>query len=78
MCYRQLHVLDETYVMNQVKEDVCFVSTDFRGDMEIAKKRFPENNIVQEYVLPDYSSIKRGFIRPVDKMGTKAINGEQV
>lgn len=64
--------------MNQVKEDVCFVSTDFRRDMEIAKKRFPENTIVQEYVLPDYSSIKRGFIRPVDKMGTKATNGEQV
>ena len=35
--YRQLHVMDETYVMNQVKEDVCYVSQDFFGDMNIAK-----------------------------------------
>ena len=34
---RQLMVMDETYVMNQVKEDVCFVSLDFFKDMEIAK-----------------------------------------
>uniref|UniRef100_A0A8C1SGM0 Actin-related protein 6 n=1 Tax=Cyprinus carpio TaxID=7962 RepID=A0A8C1SGM0_CYPCA len=33
--YRQLHVMDETYVINQVKEDVCYVSQDFYKDMEI-------------------------------------------
>lgn len=31
--YRQLMVMDETYVINQVKEDLCFVSTDFKNDM---------------------------------------------
>jgi actin-related protein 6 len=30
-------VMDETYVINQIKEDVCFVSTDFNIDMKIAK-----------------------------------------
>ena len=35
--YRQLHVMDETYVINQVKEDVCYVSNQFYQDMEIAK-----------------------------------------
>ena len=30
-------VMDETYVMNQLKEDVCYVSTDFAADMCIAK-----------------------------------------
>jgi actin-related protein 6 len=35
--YRQLMVMDETYVINQIKEDVCFVSTDFNIDMKIAK-----------------------------------------
>ena len=35
--YRQLHVMDETYVINQVKEDVCYVSNQFYKDMEIAK-----------------------------------------
>lgn len=38
--YRQLHVLDETYVINQVKEDVCYVTLDLRiKDMDIAKWR---------------------------------------
>ena len=34
---RQLMVMDETYVINQVKEDVCYVSSQFTKDMEIAK-----------------------------------------
>ncbi len=61
--YRQLHVLDETYVMNQVKEDVCFVSQDFYQDMEVAKRRGAANTILKEYVLPNFSTRRRGFIR---------------
>lgn len=61
--YRQLNVMDESYVINQVKEDSCYVSQNFYGDMEVAKKRFPENKIVREYVLPDFTSIKRGYLR---------------
>ncbi len=30
-------MMDETYVINQVKEDVCYVSQDFFKDMEIAQ-----------------------------------------
>lgn len=33
----QLHVMDETHVINQVKEDVCYVSQQFYKDMEIAQ-----------------------------------------
>lgn len=58
--YRQLNVMDESYVINQVKEDACFVSQDFNSDMKVARKRFPENTIVQDYVLPDFTSIRRG------------------
>ena len=61
--YRQLNVMDETYVMNQVKEDVCFVSRDFDEDMQVARKRGPENTLIKEYVLPDFSSRRRGFIK---------------
>lgn len=62
--YRQLHVMDETHVINQVKEDSCFVSKDFYQDMEIAKARDIEaNSIVREYVLPDYTTLKRGYLR---------------
>ena len=61
--YRQLHVLDETYVMNQVKEEVCFVSQNLYGDMELAKLKGPTNTIAREYVLPDFTSLKKGFVR---------------
>lgn len=33
----QLHVMDETHVINQVKEDVCYVSQQFYKDMDIAQ-----------------------------------------
>lgn len=66
--YRQLNVMDESYVINQVKEDSCFVSQNFMADMEMSRKRYPENKIVKEYVLPDFTAIKRGFLRdPVSK-----------
>lgn len=58
---RQLHVMDETYVINQVKEDVCYVSTDFKNDMELSNKKSSENTIVRDYVLPDFTTIRRGY-----------------
>ena len=30
-------VMDETYVMNQCKEDVCYVSTQFNKDMKLSR-----------------------------------------
>lgn len=60
--YRQINVLDETFVVNQMKEDCCFVSVDFWNDLKNAKKRPPINTIVRDYVLPDYIVFKRGFI----------------
>ena len=76
--YRQLHVLDETYVMNQVKEDCCFVSTDFNHDMEITKQKRKLNTIARDYILPDYTNVKRGFIRPLEEMLTKYTGTEQL
>jgi actin-related protein 6 len=68
--YRQIHVLDETYVMNAAKEDSCYVSLDFENDMRLArdesKKRRKENygyKIAREYVLPDFTSLRRGYLR---------------
>ena len=29
--------MDETHVINQMKEDVCYVSTNFNQDMETAR-----------------------------------------
>ena len=61
--YRQLHVMDETYVINQVKEDACFVSQDFYQDVETAKLKGKLNHIVKDYVLPDFTTLRRGFLQ---------------
>ena len=62
LSYRQLHVMDETYVVNQVKEDSCFVSEDFYRDMQTAGLRVQDNTIVKDYVLPDFTTIRRGYL----------------
>jgi len=76
--YRQLMVMDETYVINQMKEDVCYVSTQFNYDMNIAKKKFPENTISRDYILPDYTHIKRGYSRAQEEGGKKSKGDEQM
>ncbi|QKX54900.1 uncharacterized protein TRUGW13939_01990 [Talaromyces rugulosus] len=72
---RQYNMLDETHIMNDVKEAVCYVSSDFAGDMERtwkAKKARgqaqPSEGIVVDYVLPDPSSNRKGFVRSHDPL----------
>lgn len=58
--------------MNEIKEDVCYVSQDFNKDMDTTWKggkqdpRTVDTSIVVDYVLPDYQTRKRGFARPHD------------
>ncbi|RXM36711.1 Actin-related protein 6 [Acipenser ruthenus] len=77
---RQLHVMDETHVINQVKEDVCYVSQDFYKDMEIAQLKGEDNTVMRDYVLPDFSTIKKGFCKPREEMNFsgKYKTGEQI
>ena len=59
---RHYNMLDETHLMNEVKEAICFVSGDFKRDLERIWKgasgkqrivREGEREIVVDYVLPD-------------------------
>ena len=72
---RQMDVRDETYLMNQMKEDACYVSSNFRNDLEslgkgpLTARRMvhPGNqDIIVDFVLPDYSTRMRGELRPHD------------
>ena len=47
----------------QAKEDACYVSMDFFGDMHLCQKKGKENTILRDYVLPDYTHIKRGYVK---------------
>ncbi|KAF6233855.1 hypothetical protein HO173_008067 [Letharia columbiana] len=76
---RHYNMLDESYVMNEIKEAVCYVSQDFKRDLERTWKRTSisrkkaigdERDIVVDYVLPDYNAHKHGFMRPHDPSPT--------
>ncbi len=72
--YRQLHVLDETFVINQAKEDTCYVSHDFVAEMKESHKR-GYNKVKCEYVLPNFSNRRRGYIK--EELHTKSSEEEQ-
>jgi len=76
--YRQLHVLDETYVMNGCKEDCCFVTTDWDADVSLARERGDKNTIARDYVLPDFTTIRRGFMKSHEESTGKPMEGEQL
>lgn len=75
---RQLNVMDETYVINQVKEDACFVTLDFNADMIMARSNKQDNTNLRDYVLPDFTTIKRGYLRSREESTGKPTSGEQV
>ncbi|KDR83036.1 hypothetical protein GALMADRAFT_58042 [Galerina marginata CBS 339.88] len=66
--FRQWNMMDETYIMNQVKESCCFVSTNYKQDIETYPKHNP---IVQEYILPDLSTNRKGRVRHSDDIITE-------
>lgn len=51
--------MEETYLINTVKEKCCFVSQDFSADLERIK--FKKGGEVK-YVLPDYTNNKEGYV----------------
>lgn len=76
--FRQWNMMDQTYVMNQVKETCCFVSNNFDTDLETCKVSSRRNPIVQEYVLPDFSTKKSGYVRKRTKQQQDDEDEDQV
>jgi len=42
------------------------------------RKKGAENTVMRDYVLPDYTHIKRGYVRPQEETTGKAKGNEQV
>lgn len=79
---RHYNMMDETYLMNEVKEAVCYVSNDFQGDLERTWKggvgngrKHDRSDIVVDYVLPDYNTHKKGYVRPHDPAASATARG---
>jgi len=76
--YRQLHVLEETYVMNACKEDCCYITSDWESDIKKARARGNDNTIARDYVLPDFTSLRRGYMKSQEESTGKPGDGEQI
>ncbi|KAG6330260.1 hypothetical protein ID866_8828, partial [Astraeus odoratus] len=70
--YRQWNMMDETYIVNHVKESCCYVSTQFLTDLETCRSKPKRNEIVMEYLLPNYAVNRGGGIRKPDAEVTSA------
>ncbi|OCK86356.1 Actin/actin-like protein [Lepidopterella palustris CBS 459.81] len=74
---RHYNMLDETYLLNEIKEAVSFVSPQFSTDLErtwkggLKDRRPLDPSIVVDYVLPDYETRSHGFARPHDPVKAK-------
>lgn len=65
--FRQWNMMDETHVVNAIKEKCCYVSTDFKKDMETSHLDPRSNPIAQQYILPDFSINRAGRVRRTDE-----------
>lgn len=64
--HRHWNVQDETYLMNIVKERLCYVSLDYHKDLNLSKFKSKKNTISRQYVLPDNISSSIGYVKGVD------------
>lgn len=65
--YRSLNVMDETLLIDDAKEKLCFVSLDVPGDLRLARLSFKDNPFRCSYILPDGITYKKGFVKDMDE-----------
>ncbi|XP_022749664.1 actin-related protein 6 [Durio zibethinus] len=61
--YRSVNVMDETFLMDDVKEKLCFVSLDVERDLQIARKHGKDNLFRCTYILPDGVTHTKGYVK---------------
>lgn len=73
---RQWNLMDDSYLVSEIKEDVCYVSQNFKAELQRVwdykapkqKGQALQKSIITEYVLPDYRSTFRGHIKESSAM----------
>lgn len=61
--YRSLNMMDEPYLMEVIKEALCFVSQDTRDDLRKAQAPGARSPFRREYVLPDGVNNLKGYVK---------------
>jgi actin-related protein 6 len=60
--YRAWNMMDEVALMDDIKEQLCFVSTNFERDLRHTQ-RLHKNRILRHFVMPDGSAVLRGYVK---------------
>jgi actin-related protein 6 len=61
---RQIDLQSETHLVTDIKQKLCFVSTNYADDLRIASLRAPgENTLRRDFILPDFLSTFQGHVR---------------
>lgn len=77
--YRQWNMMDEFLLMNQVKEDLCYVSDDILESLSAARSLsrvaraqnmvdYSGGRLRKHFVLPDFHNIMKGYVKPDDEL----------
>lgn len=66
--YRQWNMMDETWLVNHIKERLCFVASDFEAELRAHAASTPQNphSTARDFVLPDYVTSRTGWVRGED------------
>jgi len=80
--YRQWNMMDEFKLMDQVKQDLCFVSTDFMRDIKLYQTAYGPGRghnrnqdlstttvgaeLKKSFILPDFQTTMTGYVPPND------------
>ncbi|KXJ89921.1 actin family [Microdochium bolleyi] len=72
---RHYDMRNDTHIVNEIKESACYVSLDFKGDLEKTwkgsrgERREPfltGGGVAKDYVLPDFHTRAKGVVRDYD------------
>lgn len=73
--YRSLNMMEETYLMEHIKDQLTFVSLDVKADMKLSQQGM-KSPYRKEYVLPDGVHNLRGYVKePEEGPATKSAKG---
>lgn len=76
---RHYDMRNDTYIVNEIKEKSCYISLDFKGDLEKTWKGTRGERresfvtgagIAKDYVLPDFHTRSEGIVRDYDATTT--------
>ena len=83
--HRQWNMMDDTALVNQIKEELCFCAQDYTAELRQCQKdsvpaariaafeRGQYPGMYREFVLPDYHKIMRGYVKPAPTPATASV-----